>query len=72
MGNCILVALKSGEMENFAEALSVIDAKSVYDAVIRNGSSLNQDRRAAIDLAMAREPYIMQRQQFGCAHIQKC
>ena len=42
-------------MENFAEALTIIDAKSVYDAIIRNGSSLKQDRRTAIDLAMARE-----------------
>ena len=43
VGNFIRVALKSCEMENFAEALSVIDAKSVYDAVIRNGSFLKQD-----------------------------
>ena len=42
-------------MKNYSEALSVIDAKSVYDSVIRNGSSLKQDRRTAIDLAMARE-----------------
>ena len=42
-------------MKNYAEAFSIIDAKSVYDAVIRNGSSLKQDRRTAIDLAMARE-----------------
>ena len=42
-------------MKNYAEALSIIDAKSVCDAVIRNGSSLKQDRRTAIDLAMARE-----------------
>ena len=42
-------------MKNFAEALCVIDAKSVYDAVIRNGSSLKQDRRTAIDIATARE-----------------
>ena len=42
-------------MKNYSEALSVIDAKSVYDSVIRNGSSLTQDRRTAIDLAMARE-----------------
>ena len=41
--------------KNYSEALNVIDAKSVYDAVIRNGSSLKQDRRTAIDLAMARE-----------------
>ena len=49
------VALDSGEMKDFAEALCVIDAKSVYDAVIRNVSSLKQDRRTAIDFAMARE-----------------
>ena len=49
------MALESGEMKNFSEALSVIDAKSVCDSVIRNGSSLKQDRRTAIDLAMARE-----------------
>ena len=42
-------------MKNYVEALSIIDAKSVYDAVIRNGSSFKQDRRTAIDLAMARE-----------------
>ena len=42
-------------MNIFAEALRVIDAKSVYDAVIRNVSSLKQDRRTAIDLAIARE-----------------
>ena len=42
-------------MKNYSEALSIIDAKSVYDSVIRNGSSLKQDRRTAIDLAMARE-----------------
>ena len=42
-------------MKNYSEALSVIDAKSVYDSVIRNGFSLKQDRRTAIDLAMARE-----------------
>ena len=42
-------------MKNYSEALSVIDAKSVYDSVIRNGSSLKQDRRTAIDLAMARK-----------------
>ena len=42
-------------MKNYSEALSIIDAKSVYDWVSRNGSSLNQDRRTAIDLAMARE-----------------
>ena len=42
-------------MNNYFEALSIIDAKSVYDSVIRNGSSLKQDRRTAIDLAMARE-----------------
>ena len=47
--------LKCGEIENFAEALSVIDAKSVYDVVIRNGSSFKQDRRTTIDLAMAGE-----------------
>ena len=39
----------------YSDALSFIDAKSVYDSVIRNGSSLKQDRRTAIDLAMARE-----------------
>ena len=42
-------------MKNYFEAVSIIDAKSVYDSVIRNGSSLKQDRRTAIDLAMARE-----------------
>ena len=42
-------------MKNYSEALSIIDAKSVYDSVIRNGSSRKQDRRTAIDLAMARE-----------------
>ena len=42
-------------MKNYVEALSIIDAKSVYDAVIRNGFSFKQDRRKAIDLAMARE-----------------
>ena len=42
LGDFIPVALDSGEMKNFAEALRVIDAKSVYDAVIRNGSSLKQ------------------------------
>ena len=42
-------------MKNYSEALRVIDAKSVYDSVIRNGSFLKQDRRTAIDLAMARE-----------------
>ena len=42
-------------MKSYSEALSVIDAKLVYDSVIRNGSSLKQDRRTAIDMAMARE-----------------
>ena len=42
-------------MKNFAEALSIIDAKSVNESTIRNGSSFKQDRRTAIDLAMARE-----------------
>ena len=42
-------------MKHYSEALSVVDAKSVYDSVIRNGSSMKQDRRTAIDLAMARE-----------------
>ena len=55
LGDFITVALASGEMKNFAEAFCVIDAKSVYDAVIRNGSSLKQYRRTAIDLAMARD-----------------
>ena len=55
LGPFIPVALESLEMKNFSEALSVIDAKSVCDSVIRNGSSLKQDRRTAIDLAMARE-----------------
>ena len=40
-------------MKNFAEAFCVIDAKSVCGAVIRNAYSLKQDRRIAIDLAMA-------------------
>ena len=55
LGCFIPIALESGELNNYSEALNVIDAKSVYDAVIRNGSSLKQDRRTAIDLAMARE-----------------
>jgi len=55
LGDFIPVAMDPGEMKHFAEALSVIDAKSVYDAVIRNGFSLKQDRRTVIDLAMARE-----------------
>ena len=42
-------------MKNYSEALSVINAKSVYDLVLCNGSSLKQDRRTHIDLAMARE-----------------
>ena len=55
LGCFIPIALESGELNNFSEVLNVIDAKSVYDTVIRNGSSLKQDRRTAIDLAMARE-----------------
>ena len=55
LGYFIPIALESGEMKNYSEALSVIDAKSVYDSVIRNVSFLKQDRRTAIDLAMARE-----------------
>ena len=54
-GYFIPIALESGEIKHYSEALSVVDAKSVYDSVIRNGSSLKQDRRTAIDLAMARE-----------------
>ena len=42
-------------MKSYSDALSVIDAKSVYDSVIRNGSSLKHDRRTALDFAMARE-----------------
>ena len=55
LGYFIPIALESGELKNYSEALNVIDAKSVCDSVIRNGSSLKQDRRIAIDLAMARE-----------------
>lgn len=47
----IPVALESSEMKHFSEAFSVIDAKSVYDSVLRNGSFLRQDCRAAIDFA---------------------
>ena len=38
LGPFIPVALDSGELNNFSEALNVIDAKSIYDAVMRNGS----------------------------------
>ena len=55
LGCFIPIALELSELKNYSEALNVIDAKSVYDAVIRNGSSLKQGRRTAIDLAMARE-----------------
>ena len=52
LGCFILIAWETGEMKNYSEALSVIDAKSVYDSVIRNGSSLKQDRRTAIDIVI--------------------
>ena len=50
------MALEIGDMQNYAEALSIIDAKSVCDWISRNASALKQDRRTAMDLAMAREP----------------
>ena len=55
LGCFIPIALELIELKNYSKALNVIDAKSVYESVIRNGSSLKQDRRTAIDLAMARE-----------------
>ena len=42
------------EIKNFAEAARVIDAKFVYDAVVRNGFLLKQYRRTAIYIEIVR------------------